>query len=292
MKSMKIKTESNPSTHLKKGEFADKLETNEILKKKSSDEINKKRVQFNNLLDEFIKKKSIGQIISLVEKASEDEHPIRDKEFYAKAVSYVRTLSPFYYYPQMESIGLSTAIACVRDEDIYYSIIDYLLKPMAQESSLGDSLLKKENLDSACRVLASIAISNEKLEKENNSVISVPSAFVLAIDRLLEFEIEKERRVEEKADRLVEVYEQALAAKIDSDTGRELYEKVFNYIMDNEKLSLDYKMKTIFEITRRAIKHPGLSHTKLFMKTIEFYKENKVPNISRALIQLLFTNKK
>ena len=243
--------------------------------------------KFFKKLDKYIANGEINKITNLAATVSELLTPVSDPFFYRKSFEHMKGYPVEKVYLHVESLGQSAAIAQVRDEDLYYDIIDFLL---TGNNNLGLPILSHENINSACRVLASIEISNEKLD--NGYVISVPSAFELTIDRLLEFEIEKERRIEEKADRLVEVYEQALAAKIGPECGRELYEKVFNFVMDNEKLSLEYKMKTIFEITRKAIKTPGLSHTELFMRTTEFYKENDAGTISRTIMQLLSANKK
>ena len=241
--------------------------------------------KFFKKLEKYISEKKTNEVTNLAAIASELPVPISNPIFYRKAFEHMRQQPVEKVYLHVESLGQSAAIAQVRDETFYYDIIDFLL---ADKS--GIRLISNEYINSACRILASIEISNEKLD--NGSVISVPSAFELVIDRLLESEIEKERRVEEKADRLVEVYEQALAAKIGPECGRELYERVFDYVMDNPKLSLEYKMKTIFEITRKAIKAPGLAHTGLFMRAINFYKENNAGNISRTLVQLLYANKK
>ena len=251
------------------------------------DRMSKEESKFFKKLEKHVEEKDINKITNLAATVSELPTPVSNPVFYRTAFEHMKTYPVEKVYLHVESLGQSAAIAQVQDEEFYYDIIDFLL---VGKNSLRLPVLSHENLDSACRILASIEISNEKLE--NGFVISAPSAFALTIDRLLEFEIEKERRVEEKADRLVEVYEQALAAKIGSECGRELYEKVFNYVMDNEKLSLDYKVKTIFEITRKAIKSPGLTHAGLFMRAIDFYKENGAANISRTLMQLLYANKK
>ncbi len=247
----------------------------------------KEEIRFFRQLEKYIEAKEINKIINLAATVSELPTPIRDPAFYRNAFEHLKSYRVEKIYLHVESLGQSAAIAQVQDENLYYNIIDFLL---TEKNSFGLPVLSNEYINSACRVLASIEISNEKLE--NGHVISVPSAFELMIDKLLKTEIDKERRIEEKADRLVEVYEQALAAKISPECGREIYEKVFNYVMDSEKLSLDYKMKTIFEITRKAIKYPGITHTELFMRTIDFYKENEAANISRTIMQLLEANKK
>lgn len=285
MKAMKAK-----QPNFQKHPTKEKRELQESIEKTKlpPEPIEKEGVKFQRRLDALIKGRDPYKITEFVAEASESIPSFSKVSFYRKAFDFLSTFPAWKVGVHVESVGQSTAIAYIKDRQLYLDMVDFLLDP--RETRSGRKLVSLERVTSACRILASISVSNEKVEGSDK--IDVPEVFELAMDRLLESEIQGERRIEEKADRLVEVFEQALAAGVNPDTSRELYDNVFHFVMDNELLSKDYKLRTLMEITRKAIKTPGLSHTELFVKTQEYFRANGAATDARTVIQLLRANKK
>lgn len=248
----------------------------------------KVREKLQKRLENLVKEGNPDKVTELVVEASELKPPFAEVSFYRKAFDFLSKFPGLGVGVHVESVGQSAAIAYVKDQQLYLDMVDFLLTP--KETVLGQKSIQQERVVNACRILASISVSNEEVEDSNR--INVPEVFKLAMERLLESEIQGERRLEEKADRIVEVYEQALAAGVDPETGRELYENVFRFVIDNETLSKEYKLRTLMEITRKAIKAPGLSHTELFTAAQKYFRENGAATDARTIIQLLRANKK
>jgi hypothetical protein len=225
-------------------------------------------------------------VLAIVKLASEEKEAISDPTFYNSALKFIKTLPVERGYLAAEDVAQSAAIACVKDETFYKETVDYILTP---KNIFGVEYLTSEAINSACRVLASIAITNGKYECDK---INSEAAFVLALERITNSWIYQEKRREEKTNRMVEVFEQALEAKIDVDTARSMFEKVYYFIKLNEDLSKEYKLKTLTEITKKAIKTPGLSHTKIFTDIVSYLKQHKENNTARSITVLLDINKK
>lgn len=240
------------------------------------------------MLEEFKAKKDISSIIKLAAIASEGKNVISDPEFYRSALEAITSHSSERSYLYAESIAQSAAIAEVNDANLYEKAVKYILTPII--SNEYATMVRHENIESACRVLASIAISNEKLSCDSR--INAPSSFIFVLKTIRDSVIYKEKRLEEKPNRMVEVLEQAFSAKLDPEVCRDLYADVYNYIKFNEKLSETYKIKTLAEITAKAIRAPGVSHTKLFTETIAYLKEKGETNLARSIYMLLETHKK
>jgi len=270
--------------------------------KKNSNEIEKinvknedpfvERVKVKNkyyrVLEEQIANNKLKGVLAITKLASEGKNVISDPSFYQIALEFVkRKFTPQKGYLAAEDIAQSAAIAGVRDEKIYKDAIEYILTPSIK--SIEAEFLTNETIDSACRVLASISIANSKLE---DNLINAGSAFKFALERISSSYIANEKRQEQKANVMVEIFEQALEAKIDVEISREMYEKIYNFIKSHSLLSNNYKIRTLGEITAKAIKAPGLSHTKLFTDFIEYAKENGQCNLIRSIKQLLDIYKK
>jgi len=239
--------------------------------------------KYYRALEEQIAKNKLNGVLSITKSASEGKDVISDPSFYQTALEYVKRRFPSEKgYLSAEDIAQSAAIAGVRDENLYRDAVDYILTPSL--SPLDTQFLTNEAIDSACRVLASISIANSKLEDKR---INAGSAFKFALDRISSTYIANEKRQEQKANIMVEIFEQALEAKIEVEVSREMYEKIYNYIKSHPVLSKNYKIKTLGEITAKAIKAPGLSHTKLFTDFIDYAKENGQCNLVRSIKQLL-----
>lgn len=265
----------------------EKKDDHAIMKNKESTKPERKE---NKLLEEFITNKNYVGIVHLVEKACEGKNAVKDPEFYLKALrTIMKQQPPERYYLSVESIAQSAAIACVTDERIYTEAIDYLLTQRDLETS-PFPIIQPQNIESACRLLASIAISNKRITCDNK--IDATSAFKLALERIKDSIIANEKRLEEKPNRMVEILEQAFSAELDPIVCRDMYEEVYLYIKSDERLSEEYKVKTLAEITSMAIKTPGVSHTKLFIDTIAYLKEKNAGNLARSIAILLDVNKK
>lgn len=237
-------------------------------------------------LEEQIAKHRLNGVLAITKLASEGKNVISDPDFYRTALEYVKRKFPSEKgYLAAEDIVQSAAIAGVRDENLYKDAIDYILSPSF--SSLGVQCLTKDVIESVCRILASVAITNQ----ESDKMIESGSAFKLALERVSASVILNEKRQDEKINRMVEIFEQALEAKIDPEISREMYETVYNTIK-NSQLEKSYKIKTLWEITAKAIKSEGLSHTKLFTDFINYAKENEQHNFIRSIMQLLQIYKK
>jgi hypothetical protein len=242
--------------------------------------------KYYKALEEQIAKHRLNGVLAITKLASEGKNVISDPDFYRTALEYVkRKFTSEKGYLAAEDIVQSAAIAGVRDENLYKDAIDYILSPSF--SSLGVQCLTKDAIESVCRILASVAITNQKSDK----MIESGSAFKLALERVSASAILNEKRQDEKINRMVEIFEQALEAKIDPEISREMYETVYNTIK-NSQLEKSYKIKTLWEITAKAIKSEGLSHTKLFTDFINYAKENEQHNFVRSIMQLLQIYKK
>jgi len=243
----------------------------------------KKTNKYYRILEDGIANNNLKLVLEVTKLASEGKDVISDPSFYQTALEYVKRKFPSEKgYLSAEDIAQSAAIAGVSDEKLYKDAVDYILTPGL--SPLNIEFLTNEAIDSACRVLASISIANSKLE---DKPINAGSAFKFALDRISSTYIANEKRQEQKANIMVEIFEQALEAKIEVEVSREMYEKIYNYIKSNSILSKNYKIRTLGEMTVKAIKAPGLSHTKLFTDFIDYAKENGQCNLVRSIKQLL-----
>ncbi|MEM3408450.1 MAG: hypothetical protein QXT40_02955 [Candidatus Micrarchaeia archaeon] len=266
----------------------EKKDNYNIMKNKETN-VEKKDYNLLAKLEELIENKNYTGIVHLVEKSCEGKNAVKDPTFYYKALrTIMKQQPPERYYLSVESIAQSAAIACITNGGIYEEAIDYLLTQRDLELS-PFPVIQPQNIESACRLLASIAISNERMECGK---IEAASAFKLALERVKTSIIANEKRVEEKPNRMVEILEQAFSAKLDPEVCRDMYEDVYTYIKSNEKLSDEYKVKTLAEITSKAIKTPGVSHTKLFIDAIAYLKEKNAGNLARSIAILLDVNKK
>ncbi len=265
----------------------EKKDDQTIMKNKENAKVKRKEYQ---LLEELISKKNYEGIVHLVEKVCEGENAVRDPEFYLNALRTIMKQQPAErYYLSAELIAQSAAIAGVTDERIYTEAMDYLLPQRDVELSQF-ATIQPQNIESACRLLAIIAISNERITCDNK--IDATSAFKLALERVKNSIIANEKRVEEKPNRMVEILEQAVSAGLDPVICRDMYEEVYLYIKSDEKLPDEYKVKTLAEITSMAIKTSGVSHAKLFIETITYLKEKNAGNLAKSIAMRLDVNKK
>ncbi|MCX8202652.1 MAG: hypothetical protein N3G74_02510 [Candidatus Micrarchaeota archaeon] len=265
-----------------------------ISRKKDDNKIMKRESDYSRkeykILEKLISDKNYMGVVHLVESACEGGNPIKDSGFYLRALKEVAKQQPAErYYLSIESIAQSAAIAGVADENIYLEAINYILTQRFLDLA-EYPILQPQNIESACRVLASIAITNEHASQDQK--INASNTFKLALERVKNSIIAQEKRTEEKPNRMVEILEQAFAACSNPEICRDMYEEVYMYIKENPKLSEEYKIKTLAEITSKAIKTPGVSHTKLFNETIAYLKENNAGNLARSLAILLDINKK
>jgi hypothetical protein len=241
--------------------------------------------KYNSAFEKYIIKNKLKYALEVVRLASEDG--VSDSSFYMGALEHIKKRYPTQRgYLAAEDIAQSAAMAGVTDVKIYKDAIDYILTPNV--SPFDIKYLTDSYIESACRVLASISIANAKLKEP----IRAGPAFQLALDRISSTIIENERRHEVKINRMVEIFEQALEARVDPAITREMYEKVYMYVKSEPELDDKYKIKTLEEITTKAIKAPGLSHTHLFIDFINYAKEYEQYNLVRNINELLQIYKK
>jgi len=210
-----------------------------------------------------------------------------DTEFYRVALNYTLSKRDF---DSAEDICQSAVIAHVNDETLYLRAMEVMLTPMAFVASVGtNNSIKYSSAENACRILGSIALHT--LSQPSEKKIDVPNTFVLAIDRVWEHGVHDERRTEDRIDRVIEIYKNALDAEIDPSMGYDLFERVHNMILENGSASKDQKVDQLFEVTAKTIRSK-VSHTMLFTKVMEFLEANDARNLRRTLRNLLTVHKK
>jgi hypothetical protein len=239
--------------------------------------------KIESLIEKGRRPKDIAEFVYCISEAGK----CSDADFYKAALDYTLSKRDF---DSAEDICQSAVIAHVNDEALYLRAMDVMLTPMSFVSSVGtNNAIKYSSAENACRILGSIALHN--LSQSLETRIDVPNAFMLAVNRVWKHDIYDERRSEDRIDRVIEIYENALDAEIDPSTGYDLFEWVHKMILENKSVSKDQKVKQLFEVTAKTIRSK-VSHTILFTKVMEFLEANDAKNQRRTLRNLLTVHKK
>ena len=210
-----------------------------------------------------------------------------DAQFYMVALDYALSKRDF---ESAEDICQSAVVAHVNKQDLYLWSMDVMLTPISFASAVGShDAIKYSSAENACRILGSIALHN--LSQPPEKKIDAPNAFVLAIDRVWTYGVYDERRSEDRIDRVIEIYKNALDADIDPSMGYDLFERVHKMILENKSVSKGQKVDQLFEVTAKTIRSK-VSHTMLFTKVMEFLEANDARNQRRTLRNLLMVHRK
>ncbi|VVB74064.1 Uncharacterised protein [uncultured archaeon] len=210
-----------------------------------------------------------------------------DSAFYMAALDFTLSRKDF---DSAEDICQSAVVAHVNDDNLYLSAIDTMMSPVSfAAGGVSNEAIKYASAENACRILGSIALHN--LTQGSDKKIDASRAFVLAVDRVWEYGINDARRSEDRKDRIMEIYANALDSEIDQSMGYDLFDRVYRLILENKGASKERKANQAFEVTAKTIRSK-VSHTILFTKAMEFLESNGAKNQCRTLRNLLVVHKK
>lgn len=194
-------------------------------------------------------------------------------------------------WESVEDVAQSISRARVQGGNLLVKAVDALLSPVTYsvEQDVSMQMLQVARLRSACLIFGWLFTVNKTSKPKDR--VDASAAFELAIDRLYEYGVYEERRIDAKFIYIKEVYVHAIDSKLPQSKGYALFEKVGNLLLEDNDLKADVRVKYLSEVALKTAAS-SVTNFSMFTRICNFFRTHGAEGEAELLEQTLKEYKK